>query len=82
MNPATPACNVGWSTDPGNSAPPPPGPLPPFMGVIATSSMTKAGSQISGNTPHIVVVRTNPGYGPSPGKAGTGTVVAQLLLRT
>ena len=78
LNPVTPACNVRWSTDPGNSAPPPPGPLPPFMGVIATSSMTKAGSQISGNTPHIVVVQTNPGYGPSPGKAGTGRVVANF----
>jgi hypothetical protein len=78
LNPATPACNVRWSTDPGNSAPPPPGPLPSYMGVIATSSMTKAGSQISGTTPHIVVVQTNPGYGPAPGKAGTGTVVGQF----
>jgi hypothetical protein len=24
----------------------------------------------------IVVVRTDPGYGPSPGHAGTGTIVA------
>jgi len=78
LNPATPACNVRWSTDPGNSAPPPPGPLPAYMGVIATSSMTKTGSQYSGTSPNIVVVRTNPGYGPSPSTFGTGTVVAKF----
>jgi len=33
------------------------------------------GSTISGNTPHIVIVKTNPGYAPNPGHAGTGTVV-------
>jgi hypothetical protein len=47
------------------------------MGVIATSSTTQSGRQISGNTPHIVVVRTNPGYDGNPGHAGTGRVVAQ-----
>jgi hypothetical protein len=77
-NPATPSCNAPWSTDPGNSAPPPAGPLPAFMGVIVTSSSSKSGSTISGNTPSIVVVRTNAGYDSNPGHAGTGTVVAQL----
>ena len=76
-SPATPACGATWTTDPGNSAPPPAGPLPAYMGVISTDSATKSGSQISGTTPHIVVVRTNPGYAPNPGHAGTGTVVAQ-----
>jgi hypothetical protein len=76
-NPTSPACGVGWSTDPGNSAPPPPGPLPAYMGVLVTSSATKSGSQISGNTPQIVVVKTNLGYAPDPGHAGTGKVVAQ-----
>jgi hypothetical protein len=78
LNPATPACRTSWSTDPGNSAPPPSGPLPAYMGVIVSSSITQSGSQISGDTPHIVVVKTNPGYGPAPGHAGTGTVVAQF----
>jgi hypothetical protein len=78
LNPATPACGTGWSTDPGNSAPPPAGPLPAFMGVIVSSSITKSGSQISGDTPHIVIVQTNPGYAANPGHAGTGTVVAQF----
>jgi hypothetical protein len=77
-NPATPACGTGWSTDPGNSAPPPNGPLPAHMAVIVTSKTTKSGSQISGNTPHIVVVKTDPGYQPNPGHEGTGTVEAQV----
>jgi hypothetical protein len=77
-NPAQPSCGTGWSTDPGNSAPPPNGPLPADMGVIVTSKVTKSGSQISGNTPHIVVVKVDPGYEPNPGHAGTGTVEAQV----
>jgi hypothetical protein len=77
-SPAQPTCRDTWSTDPGNSAPPPAGPLPAFMGVISTDSAVKNGAQISGTTPHIVVVQTNPGYAPNPGHAGTGTVVAQV----
>jgi Bacterial Ig-like domain (group 1) len=76
--PATPSCLTGWSTDPGNSTPPPAGPLPAYMGVIVSSSISQSGSTISGNTPHIVVVKTNPGYQADPGHAGTGTVVAQI----
>jgi hypothetical protein len=76
--PRTPACSVNWMTAPGNSAPPPAGPLPRFMGVIVTSSVDKAGSAISGNTIHIVVIEVSPGYGPNPGHAGTGTIVAQV----
>jgi hypothetical protein len=78
LNPATPACNVGWSTDPGNSTPPPAGPLPAFMGVIVSSHASQSGSQISGDTAHIVIVQTNTGYQPNVGHAGTGTVVAQV----
>jgi len=73
-----PACGTNWSTDPGNSAPPPPGPLPAFMAVIVSSDISKSGSTISGNTPRVVVVRTNPGYAPNPGHEGTGTVVAVI----
>jgi hypothetical protein len=75
-NPSTPACGTGWSTDPGNSTPPPAGPLPAFMGVIVTSSSSQNGSAISGNTVHIVIVQTNAGYAPDAGHAGTGTVVS------
>jgi len=76
--PAAPACGTTWSTAPGNSAPPPPGPLPSYMAVIVSSSIGQAGSTIAGNTVHIVVVKTNSGYAPDPGHAGTGTVVAEL----
>jgi hypothetical protein len=76
--PTTPACGVHWSTDPGNSAPPPAGPLPAYMAVIVTSSSTKSGSTISGNTVDMVVVQTNPGYDSNPGHPGTGTVVATI----
>jgi PKD repeat protein len=76
-SPATPTCGATWKTDPGNSAPPPAGPLPAFMGVISTDSATKSGAQISGTTPHIVVVQTSPGYAADPGHAGTGKIVAQ-----
>src|SRR6266545_1497584 len=71
-----PACGTNWSTDPGNSTPPPAGPLPEFMAVIVSSSITKAGPTISGNTPHVVVVHVAPGYVSNPGHPGTGTVVA------
>jgi hypothetical protein len=75
-DPTTPSCGVAWTTDPGNSTPPPDGPLPTFMAVIVTSSVDKDGSQISGTTVHIVIVKTDPGYAANPGHAGTGTVVA------
>jgi hypothetical protein len=78
LNPSTPSCGVSWSTDPGNSAPPPPGPLPQYMAVIVTSTTTKSGAAISGNTVHIVVVKTSPGYSPDPGHTGTGVVVSQI----
>jgi hypothetical protein len=77
-NPSVPSCGTNWSTNPGNSTPPPAGPLPKFMAVIVTSSSSKSGSQITGDTPHIVIVKTNPGYQPNPGHPGTGTVIAQV----
>ena len=40
--------------------------------------MTKQGSTISGTILHIVVVQVDPGYGPDPGHAGTGTIVATI----
>jgi len=76
--PAAVRCGVNWSADPGNSTPPPTGPLPPYMAVIVSSSVGKAGPRISGDTVHMVVVKTDPGYAPNPGHAGTGTVVAQI----
>jgi hypothetical protein len=69
--------NGDWSTDPGNSATPP-GQLPTYMAVLQTSSSSKYGSRISGDAPHIVVVKTDAGYAPNPGHAGTGTIVATV----
>ena len=76
LDPATPMCGVDWTTAPGNSPPPPVGPLPSFIGIIVTSSVSKSGPVISGNTVEVVVVQTNPGYKNDPGHAGTGKVVA------
>jgi len=69
------SCGGTWTSSPGDSSGPPAA-VPSYMGVIASSSISQSGSSISGNVPMIVVVKTNPGYGPSPGQPGTGTVVA------
>ncbi len=45
------------------------------MAVTASNSITMSGSQNSGDAPEVVVVKTNPGYGPDPSQPGTGTVV-------
>jgi hypothetical protein len=77
-DPASASCGTTWTTDPGNSTPPPRGPLPPYMAVIVSNSISKSGPTMSGNTPHLVVVKTNSGYAADPGHSGTGTVVAQI----
>ena len=68
---------VTWTSQPGNSSIPPTT-IPLYMAVIVSSSIQKSGSAITGNVRGIVVVRTNPGYGTSPGKTGTGQIVAIL----
>jgi hypothetical protein len=74
---ATPACGMTWTSGPGNSSHPPPT-VPQFMAVIVASSVQKNGSVITGNVREIVIIQTDPGYGPSPGHVGTGRVVAIL----
>ena len=74
--PDVPQCGQSWATDPGNSTPPPDGPLPALMAVIVTSSSHQSGSTIAGDIVEIVIVRTNAGYEPDPGHSATGTVVA------
>jgi hypothetical protein len=74
---ATPTCGSTWTSQPGNSSNPPPT-IPQFMAVIISSSVQQNGSVITGNVSQIIVVQTNPGYGPSPGHRGTGQVVAVL----
>jgi hypothetical protein len=81
---AAPTCpgaggpGAAWATDPGNSTPPPAGPLPDYMAVIVSGSINKLGPVISGDATRVVVVHTNPGYEGNPGHAGTGTVVTTL----
>ena len=66
-----------WQSDPGNSCHPP-NKVPAFINVIAASSITKSGPVINGNSPKMVIVQTDPGYGPGPGHTGTGTVTAVI----
>lgn len=72
-DPAT--CGGTWTSDPGNSSGPPSS-IPLYITVIAASSITQSGSEITGDIPEIVLIQTDPGYEPNPGHAGTGTVVA------
>ena len=66
--------NCLFTTTTGNSASPPSGPLPPFVTVLVTSSVVQSGSTITGKVIGSIVVRTDDGYMPDPGHAGTGTV--------
>jgi hypothetical protein len=76
---AAPWCGQTWTTRPGNSSRPPHAVAPNTdMAVIVASQVTKRGPVISGNIVHIVLVHTNPGYGPNPGHPGTGTIVITL----
>jgi hypothetical protein len=68
------ACGSDWTTTGGNSPPPVTG-VPTYMGVVVASNVTQSGSTIAGNTVHVVVVETNPGYAPNPGHPGSGTIV-------
>jgi hypothetical protein len=72
-----PVCGGTWSTDTGNSTPPPPT-IPAVMGVIVSSNVTQSGSVITGNIVHVVIVKTNPGYAPNPGSPGTGKILGFL----
>jgi hypothetical protein len=73
----TPSPGGTWTTGPGNSARPPAS-IPTYMAVIVSSDITKAGSAITGDVVHIVIVHTEPGYASDPGHPGTGTVVWDL----
>jgi hypothetical protein len=74
---AVATCGATWTTNPGNSSGPPAA-VPQYMAVIVSSNITKTGATINGNVKEIVIVYTDPGYGPNPGHAGNGTVVHTL----
>jgi PKD repeat protein len=69
------ACGSAWATTGGNSLPPTSG-VPSYMGTLVTSKVKRTGQGIAGDTVSIVVVKVDPGYGPSPMNHGTGVVVA------
>jgi hypothetical protein len=72
---APPACGASWTTMTGNSSKPV-ATVPSYMGVAVASKVTKSGSTVSGDIVQIVVIKTDDGYAPDPGVAGTGTLVA------
>ena len=65
-----------FTTVPGNSPPPPDGPLPTTITVAVTDHVWQNGSTISGTVIGFVDVSTGDGYGSDPGHPGTGTVIA------
>jgi uncharacterized repeat protein (TIGR01451 family) len=73
------SCGGIWTSDPGNSSNPPTT-VPSYMAVMASSSIIQSGTVITGDAPKIVIISTNPGYGPAVGHAGSGTVVAVLCV--
>jgi hypothetical protein len=72
-----PDCGSRWTSRPGNSSDPQSS-ISDFMYVVVASSVTKSGSQISGDVVHVVIVQTEPGYAGNPGHPGFGHVVAQV----
>jgi hypothetical protein len=46
--------------------------------MIVATTIAKTGSKIAGNTAHVVIVRTDPGYAPNPSHAGTAFIVGVL----
>ena len=74
---STTSCSGVWTSTSGGSSSPP-ATLPEYMAVIVSSSIQKNGPVISGDVKKLVIVRTNPGYAPTPDHPGTGQVVAIL----
>ncbi len=80
---AAPGCGETWTTRPGDSSFPPEtvSPVDPETGwvrMVVSSHITKDGPVISGDTAKVVLVAVDPGYGPNPGHAGTGTVMREV----
>ena len=66
----------GWSTHPGNSAPPPGVLTARLQWAWSPRGRPRSPARTPQcSTPHIVVVQTGTGYAPNSGHAGTGTVV-------
>jgi DNA/RNA endonuclease G (NUC1) len=76
---SSPTCGGTWATTPGNSTTPP-STLPQYMAVIVSSAIQQNGTVLTGDIKQIAIIRTNAGYGPSPGHAGTGQIVAVICV--
>ena len=74
----TGACSGTFTTGPGNSVDPPAS-VAGQIQVLVVNSVTKSGNVISGTFDDIDTVTTDPGYGPNPGHAGSGTVIGDCL---
>ncbi len=70
-------CTGTFTSDPGNSSDPPATLTDPVT-VLVANDVTKSGPVISGSYSDIVLVAPDPGYGPDPGHAGTGTVIGSV----
>lgn len=68
------SCALPWATRPGNSSVPPDA-VAPLIPVLVATEIGKDGPLISGDAVNVALVAVDPGYGPAPGHAGTGTVV-------
>ena len=75
-DPRTPACHATWTAGWDDDAPD--GRLPEYMAVVVTSSVTKSGSRITGNTVRMVIVHTSSGHRHDDDRDGTGTVVGTV----
>jgi hypothetical protein len=73
-------CGMTWTTDTGNSSPPPAS-VPDYMFVIVSTHITQNGSVISGDIKQLIIVHNNPGYAPNPGSPGTGNEVILVCNR-
>jgi len=71
------SCGGTWSASPG-AASNPPAAVPAYTAVLVSSSIDKHGSSVDGNSIHVALVRTDPGYGSTPDEPGTGTVVLMI----
>ena len=72
----TGTCGDPWSTRPGNSsAPPAEESVTGVIPMIVSTTISKSGAVVSGDTSEVVLVQVDPGYEPNPGHPGTGTVV-------
>ncbi|TMD34379.1 MAG: hypothetical protein E6I81_09795 [Chloroflexi bacterium] len=72
LPPLTKLCGMTWTTDTGNSSPPP-ATVPSDMLVFVSSHIVQNGSVISGDIKEVIVVHNDPGYQPDPGHTGSGT---------